>query len=440
MIQSVVSVIFYARGMCVENEGGLCKGVVIFLQVSLMLGIAGFFSNIIQFNMDQLQEASTIEITSFVVWYVWTWSFGILFGIASSSCFNGVCKLATILVIPISVSVALCLDSCFGHWLVKEPVSHHNPYRLFLGVLCYAVRNKYPRQRSAFTYWEDKPYTRIDLAKDKYGGPFTTEQVEDVKIVLRIMVMLATACVGVSLSFYISDEYDKKVLHHLRGSHSSESVQLWTVRQFSYFAILFFIPIHEFVIYPLLREYVIQMSVVVKFSIGLLSLVLHYSSLLVIEVVGYSAFPDKDATCFLHDNSNMLLLSFRWYFIPELFLGLCRFYLSWSCVELICSQAPYNMKGVLFGMSYFLVGISSLLVYLLLLPVTLTVKNWHPVMYGCGVWFYLGVTVFYLIFMLVCIFVFKKVYKMRRRDEDLHNRHIFAINYYSHYIQYNEET
>ena len=79
---------------------------------------------------------------------------------------------------------------------------------------------------------------------------------------------------------------------------------------------------------------------------------------------------------------------------------------------------PYS-----FGFSYFIFGFSVLFTTLLLLPVFLTMENWHPVPYGCGVWFYLCVTVFFLVFTLVCIIVFKKVFKMRRRDEDLHNRH-----------------
>ncbi len=44
-------------------------------------------------------------------------------------------------------------------------------------------------------YWEDKPYSRIDLGKSKYGRPFTTEQVEDVKTFFRILALLAAAIV-----------------------------------------------------------------------------------------------------------------------------------------------------------------------------------------------------------------------------------------------------
>ena len=70
----------------------------------------------------------------------------------------------------------------------------HNPLTFIFQVLRYAVKNKYPRQRSAFTYWEDKPYSRIDLGKTKYGGPFTTEQVEDVKTYFRILVLIGIKC------------------------------------------------------------------------------------------------------------------------------------------------------------------------------------------------------------------------------------------------------
>ena len=126
------------------------------------------------------------------MWYIWTWIVGIFFR-ELQNCFCGTLKLVTFLFAPACVSLALCLDSLFNHCLIKEPIVQ-NPFRLFFGVLRYAVKNKYPHQRSAFTYWEDKPYSRIDLAKNKYGGPFTTEQVEDVKVVLRILAVLVIAC------------------------------------------------------------------------------------------------------------------------------------------------------------------------------------------------------------------------------------------------------
>ena len=39
--------------------------------VFFVTGLAGFLSNIIQFGIDQLRDAPTTEITSFIVWYMW---------------------------------------------------------------------------------------------------------------------------------------------------------------------------------------------------------------------------------------------------------------------------------------------------------------------------------------------------------------------------------
>ena len=177
-----------------------------------------------------------------------------------------------------------------------------------------------------------------------------------------------------------------------------------------------------------------------KVILGVFLFALLYLSLLIIEAVGHhiTHFPDKDHMCFLSVKYHHLSLNYWWYCIRGIFRGLNIFYILYGTIEFISSQSPFSLKGLLIGLMYFIIGLSFLFTTLLLLPVFLTVENWHPVPYGCGVWFYSCVIVFFLLYTLVCIIVFKKVYKMRRRDEDLHNRHIFAINYYSHYVQYND--
>ena len=184
----------------------------------------------------------------------------------------------------------------------------------------------------------------------------------------------------------------------------------------------------------------LQINSRMKVIFGFFLLALHYLSLLIIDVVGhhFTHFPDRDNTCFLSEKSHHISLSYWWYCTRGIFRGLNLFYIISGAIEFICSQSPYSVKGLLIGFAYLICGLFVLFTTLLLLPVFLTVENWHPVPYGCGVWFYLCASILFLVFTLVCIIVLKKVYKMRRRDEDLHNRHIFAINYYSHYVQYND--
>ena len=83
--------------------------------------------------------------------------------------------------------------------LTIEPAGH-NPFTTVYKVLQYAWQHKCPERRSAFTYWEEDIPPRIDLGKSKYGGPFTTEEVEDVKTFLLLSLVL-----GSLFGFHLAD-------------------------------------------------------------------------------------------------------------------------------------------------------------------------------------------------------------------------------------------
>ena len=62
--------------------------------------------------------------------------------------------------------------------------------KLITKVLNYARKNKYSRNRSALTYWEEDYPSQLELGKKKYGGPFSEEQVEDLKTIIRLTPIL----------------------------------------------------------------------------------------------------------------------------------------------------------------------------------------------------------------------------------------------------------
>ena len=97
--------------------------------------------------------------------------------------------IAAILVILITTAATLvifCLSR--KHFYIQR--AGLNPFKNIYRVLKYTWKHKVPEHRSAFTYWEEDIPPRIDLGKDKYGGPFTTEEVEDTKTFLRILPLL----------------------------------------------------------------------------------------------------------------------------------------------------------------------------------------------------------------------------------------------------------
>ena len=81
-----------------------------------------------------------------------------------------------------AVSIVIITNFLFKHWF--DTTSHIvNPVKLIVNIINYVRKNKYPRNRSAFTYWEENYLFRLDLGMNKYGGPFSEEQVENVKVV-----------------------------------------------------------------------------------------------------------------------------------------------------------------------------------------------------------------------------------------------------------------
>ena len=92
----------------------------------------------------------------------------------------------------LSLSAVLVMDCLCHKWLDTNDKTG-NPIKLIFGVLNYARKNKYPRLRSAFTYIDEEQPSRLDFGKHKFGGPFTEEEVEDVKTIFRILPLLVVA-------------------------------------------------------------------------------------------------------------------------------------------------------------------------------------------------------------------------------------------------------
>ena len=192
------------------------------LLMILFLSLGGLQVNIIQFGVDQLTDASSNSITAFANWYVWVFYVNVVIAILSQKCVCSKYTAVAKLLLPACTTLALCLDYNFNHWLIKEPVSE-NPLKQIYRVMCYARKNKYPRQRSAFTYCDDKCYSRIDFAKQKFGGPFTTEKVEDVKTFWRMLLcfIILFLCSAFIMNVH---SVSKKMRYHLYTNIEEDNV------------------------------------------------------------------------------------------------------------------------------------------------------------------------------------------------------------------------
>ena len=144
------------------------------------LGIATVIATMIPFITDQMIGASSDQFSAVVHWYYWSIHtsniivYNLFFCIS-----NRYSDIISIVLVAISFSglgIALCSIILGKDWLDK---THKvtNPIKHIVKVLNYARNNKYPENRSALTYWEHDIPSRVDLGKQKYGGPFTEDEV-----------------------------------------------------------------------------------------------------------------------------------------------------------------------------------------------------------------------------------------------------------------------
>ena len=190
-------------------------------EFSIVIGLFGlglFESTTIQFGMDQMLEASSGQLSTFIHWYYWSSFCGRLIveyivlsvSIYYSQCttsietlshffrylhtsFNSIVFSTSIVIFGsiqlVCASIGLFILLWNKKHLVIDRTGQH-PLKLIYMVLKYSWKHKRPERRSAFTYWEEDIPARIDLGKSKYGGPFTTEEVEDTKTFFRILLLL----------------------------------------------------------------------------------------------------------------------------------------------------------------------------------------------------------------------------------------------------------
>ena len=113
---------------------------------------------------------------------------------------------------------------CLYNQKFNEPVAC-NPLILIFQVLQYSMQIKQPCLRSALIYWEDNPYSKIELA----GGPFTTKQVEDVKTffyITRLSMHFCSHFCKIPLEAHHSDKNETG-----NDPHSYFQLLLWKLAE-----------------------------------------------------------------------------------------------------------------------------------------------------------------------------------------------------------------
>ena len=204
------------------------------------VGIGSFYTNMLPFTLDQMIGASAEKLTAAVHWYFWGYNIPLLVRDILPCAFSQLHLQDAISVVfltlgSLSLSAVLIMDCLFHKWLDTQDKTA-NPIKLIFRVLNYARKNRCPRLRSAFTYIDEEQPSRLDFGKHKFGGPFTEEEVEDVKTLFRLTPLLIVI-IGPFLSVEIYDQFG---LHSIKMTKQS-FLCLHNLKHIVYYSAPFFL-------------------------------------------------------------------------------------------------------------------------------------------------------------------------------------------------------
>lgn len=380
-------------------------------------GFAAFSVNALQFGVDQMPDGSVDDICCFIRWYTWAFFSGE--GIASVGELVLKCVdkhnepyILLSLVPMVALSLAMCCSFLLGGWLTIEP-KEQNPLKTVHQVLRFAVKHKRPIRRSAFTFCEDERPSRIDLAKTKYGGPFSTEQVEDVKTCLRVILVLI--CISLielprwSYTFSTTNFGSECYQHALLLSYSTPVFVMVTI------------PLYEALLHPFFRR--CNPSSFTRIGISA-TLAVVFS---LIPLAQQAA--EHSGGCILETAYNEK--NYLWVDVPtKLLISLHTVMFTIALFQFICSQSPYALRGILTGLAYSIPFFGLPLGNTFYLVWTLVWKE-NQSRPTCGTWYYLAQVLVALVTLLVWC-VAARWYKWRQREEPANER-VFVEEVYERY-------
>jgi peptide/histidine transporter 3/4 len=448
IVLSFISILYLAKHATAHHFHPVVGLLVVIIGLLLITGFTGFQANAVQFGLDQLLDVPSKDLSVFLHWYVWADAVGTLATrLLGTGFLCGQKETWWILPYPpflVVVGIAVLLIFTFykRKWFHCEP-RNHNPYGMVYRVLKFAARNNRPLRPSAFTYCDDEIPTRMEFAKQRYGGPFSTETVEDVKTFLRILVILLA--IGPVFALHVPTIY----VFPLFGAHAGRNKSLsdnctvdWLTVQsnnLSYMFTIVLMPLY-ILIQPCAGKCLPR--ILCRLGIGIALLVASVLSMMVVDVLGHYQANTRNITntscLFIEEYRDKRLgqtLEFHTglLIIPNLLTGIGVPIVFTTILEFISAQSPHTMKGLLLGVYYAIRGFFIILGCGLVFPFAQK-RFWGDCkgkVFNCGFYYYLMNGV-YGVLCLSLFWLAAKWYQYRVREDRPYGPS-YVENYYSRY-------
>ena len=413
----------------------------------LAIGLAGFTSNIVQFGLDQLQDAPSNKLGAFVHLYVWANRIGYTafatFYTIKLCYFNFIdhplLTKVIIYTIPGGCFVALSallLFNCFTHRMFNKERVKYNPYKMIFRILNFARKHKRPvGHPSAFAYCDTFKPSRMDYAKERYGGPFTTSDVENVKTFIRVSLLLIALgpifIIVVPTSFLLFATFGIHTGSIIRVGDGKCSAEWFFLQSglLSEIVSTLIMPLYTWLLFSVLYRKNLLPKIIHRILFAALLFSLTPVNMLAVDLTGHILKTNtSNETCLFFSEVGRKKLSFEplhlhWSVLipPNLTKTLALDLIMASTFEFISAQSPHTMKGVLVGLLFAVRGFFQLTEAVLLFPFSVKII-WNKVaietpQITCEFSYYL-VTSFIALVGLVLFAIAARKYQYRKREEE----------------------
>lgn len=435
LVSSIASILQLIGNWTYVNNHGMGTAEVILNIIAaplFVLGSSVVYSSIIQFGLDQLVDKPSESQGVFVHWIIWAVRAGevlvkLIFVLETCIDYKSLFPQVFVQLLPFFLFLLLLLllliGCCTKHYFNHDGVQY-NPYKLIVKVLNFARKNRYPLTPVS-TFDQDIKPSRLSYAKERYGGPFKSSDVEDVRQFMSMFVLLLALGPIFILDMPITNLFIDFSRHIGFSVHTSQNITCHHLNPafFSEVLSFFVIPIYIWIIYSVLQNR--RPKIVSRLIILSLLCILALLSMLLIDFIGRTILYKKMETqpqCMFLRKANQ---SLHYHWIVLIFPGVmrgCFLLLLATGLEFIAAQSPHTMKGFLVGILYALVGIFRLIGIVLYIPFGLD-EIWgvgnlktDPPLINCGFGYYSTSIVIAFIGLIVFVVAIKR-YQYRRRDE-----------------------
>ena len=448
----LILLIFILFAFTVHSYNYYVWTIFISLLPTLLIYITGrvfFLANSIQFGTDQLRDAPTRYSVLFLYVYYWCDNFCILIALSTNIpgheieihlekilIFDSFKTALYILILVTSIllsTMVLLIVFKKKHLFMTENIGR-NPYRLVYGVVKFAIQHKQPIRRSAFTYCDNECPSRLDFAKQRYGGPFTTEQVEDVKVLFNILKVLFCLCPV----FFLDLSAQASAVHHYthisKITNTSNHLYLFFISGIlSPLLTVLYLPVCLLLAKAWISRYF--PNIFKRMGLGIALLTFLFGLYFVYTIITNKTSDDSSKSSLLCSKNlsyfrirrDLIVIYNTPLLISENILSsICHTFLYVASWEFICCQSPQHMKGLLFGIFY---AMQAFYNFLAASTKLIILSTWELESFSCQSGFFLFNFTCGLISLIIFVIVTRR-YKYRKRD-DICNVYQYAEDYYS---------